>query len=755
MNSSFVGRVEELVEVTRLVRESRLVTLTGPAGVGKTRLAGELAMREQRGGRCEVVPVELASVLGGEQVRQRIMAALREAGQRGSIANQHAAGHYRLVVLDNCEHVLGDCSAALVGILAEYPQVRVLATSREPLRLPGEAVFLLRGLVPLELGEDSSVTDLIRLPAVRLFVDRARALLPEFQLTEENAAQVGSVCTRLDGLPLAIEMAAGLVRAFPVAEIERRMDDRLDLLAGGWRTAEPRQHSLRSALDWSYHLLTAGEQALFRALAALPGGFGTDIATAVAEGQGIPIGQVPYLLVALESKSLIVTAPKDRAGARFHMLESVRYYGREHLLTRGEEDRVHELLLHWLISATGEFPETGILTLPAIVRLTLEEETLAFELDRLHGSADERQLLLAAAADVLGMLKDCPLHGSWRLPRVLGLVSDGSGYRSVGLATEAALAAWRGQHDDAERLATMVLADSGNDHHDRMRALRTLIGLTRAGRPALTELRRCLHASREADDTALTALCLYTLAARSALCEDEDTEQSERSLRDALSLSSSWNHLSGPFRALLHAAGTSVLETGDGQCAEEYFTHLLRESEHPHHKALALEGLAVAAVHGRRYERGLRMLAAAESISSADSWPAGHLWRERVKTATARAHQALSPTRSDAAWSFGRALTPQQAVHYALGTQPAASTRELAEETLSEREWKVAVLVSHGLTNRQIAARLYVSVRTVETHVRNIRTALGLNTRAHIAAWTAERRKRADDKEAETKSVAV
>jgi predicted ATPase/DNA-binding CsgD family transcriptional regulator len=736
--NSFVGRGEELVEVTRLVRAARLVTLTGPPGAGKTRLAGELATQEQRAGRCDVVPVELASITNGDLVQRRIMTALRETDGRDAASHQNAAGRTRLLLLDNCEHLLDDCGAALAEVLAGRPQVRVLATSREPLRLPGEVVFPLRGLIPLRLEEGASATDLGRLPAVRLFVDRARALLPEFQLTEENSTQVSTVCARLDGLPLAIELAAGLVRAFPVADIERRMDDRLDLLAGGWRTSEPRHHSLRAALDWSHNLLTAQEQTLFRALSVLPGGFGADIAAAVAEGQGIPVGHVPHLLVRLEATSLITTAPGNSTKARFRMLESIRCYGQEQLLTSGEEERAHERLLHWLIGATEGFPETGILTSPAMLRLAVEAENLEFGLKRLRDGDDERQLPLAATSDVLAMLDDHPGQNSGQLSRALGIVSADSEYRPVGLATEAALAAWRGQHHEAEYLARTTVTGNGGAQQGRMEILLTLIGLVRGGRPALSELRACVRAGQDADDTVLTALCLYTLATQSVLCADP--QKGITVLRDSLGVPSI-RKLFGPFRALLHAAGTLALEIGDGCQASEYFRLLARESEHPHHRALALEGLAVVAVNARRYEQGVRLLAAAGSVGGADRRPAGRWWRKRVEIAGARAHEALSPARSDAALSFGRALTPQQAVHYALNTQPAAPAEELPAETLSERERKVALLVSQGLTNRQIAARLYVSVRTVETHVRNIRMALGLNTRAHLAAWTAERRK--------------
>jgi predicted ATPase/DNA-binding CsgD family transcriptional regulator len=739
--NSFVGRVDELVDVARLVREARLVTLTGAPGVGKTRLAGEFAAQEQRGGRCEVVLVELASLTDGQSARQLIRSALRESGEPDGDATAHPGGgnHSRLLVLDNCEHLLDDCCTALIDLLAHHPQVRVLATSREPLRLPGEVVFPVHGLLPLRADLGDSATDVVRVPAVRLFVDRARSVLPEFHLTEENVADVSALCVRLDGLPLAIELAAGLVRAFPVSEIHRRMDERLDLLTGGWRTAEPRHHSLRAAFDWSHSLLATDEQVLFRTLSGLPGGFGTDIATALARDKGISAGCVPNLLVALEAKSLITRVSWTSAAARFQMLESIRCYGREQMVSRGEEQHAQDALVHWLVDTTEGFPDTGILTPRAVGRLTQEEDNLVGGLDWLSTGVDERQLVLAAAADAIAMVQGCPPDHHGRLTRALDKVGAGSDHHWVALATQAVIAAWHGDHRTAARLANEVRCSRAESQHDQMATLLTLVGRTPGSVPTIDELRECLHRSHAGGDTLMASLCLYTVADR--LVHHEDAHAGARLIDEALDVLPTEN-MTGPFRTLLHVAGVLALDAGDLPSAEEHFTKLLRESQHAHHAAMALEGLAVRAVGARRYEHALRLLAASEAMGGSGGFGAADWWRKRVEVAAARARQTLRSTQSGAASAYGQALSPQQAVSYALDSQPTASAKgSTTGETLSEREWEVAVLVSQGLMNRQIAARLYVSVRTVETHVRNIRTALGLNTRSHIAAWTAERRR--------------
>jgi DNA-binding CsgD family transcriptional regulator len=372
-----------------------------------------------------------------------------------------------------------------------------------------------------------------------------------------------------------------------------------------------------------------------------------------------------------------------------------------------------------------------------VTRLSAEKDNLRFELEHLDGSADERQLLLAAIMDVLDMLDGTPPDGPWRLSRALGRFGADSAHRPVMLATEAVLAAWRGEHGEAARLADTLLAVDSDGRQERMRMLQLLVGAAQGDQSSGTKLRGCLYTSRNAGDTVMTALCLYTLATQSVLCQD--SIKGNQLLEAALGPLST-RDLRGPFRAALQAAGTLALETDDLQRAKDCFTLLLRESDHAHHRALAFEGFALLAVSERRYDHGLRLLSAAETVAGPTRWPAADWWRKRVEEARAKAHDALSPTQANAALAFGRALTAARVTDYALDVKSAKGATEPDGEILSQREWDVAILVSQGLTNRQIGARLYLSVRTVEAHMRNIRMTLGLSTRAHVAAWTAERR---------------
>ncbi|MDX8032753.1 hypothetical protein SK803_21265 [Lentzea sp. BCCO 10_0856] len=293
---SFIGRDDELSCLTTL-RDNRVLTLIGPAGVGKTRLAKEFTAGQG------VVWVELAS----ESNVVRACATALGVGEPALSALVCAlADQTAVLVLDNCEHAVAECAALLEPLLLGCPGVRVIATSREPLRVPGEVLFAVR---PLPLRR-----------AVELFADRARA--NQLGLRIDNSEVLAALCARLDRLPLAIELAARLVTVLPVPELLARLDDRLELLNRGNRTAAERHQSLRAAIAWSYDRLSADEQHVLRCLAPLPGDFGLDVALAACD---LPADRVLALLSALVAKSLLTFS----GAGRFEQLESVRLYGRE------------------------------------------------------------------------------------------------------------------------------------------------------------------------------------------------------------------------------------------------------------------------------------------------------------------------------------------------------------------------------------------------------------------------------------------
>ena len=337
--SSFVGRTREVDDIRQLLRDHRLVTLTGPGGVGKTRLSLQIAAELVDGPGDGVWLVELASVSDPVQVVASVATAMsirEEQGRRVADTLVEVIGDRALlIVLDNCEHLIQACADMVSHLLDSCPAVKVLATSREQLRISGESVFRVPSLSvpPTESGFLKAI-DVVRSEAVNLFVERAAAQRPGYVLDDSNAANVASVCRRLDGIPLAIELAAARMRSLSVAEIDTRLDDHLRLLTRGNR-AVPRQQTLRALIDWSYQLLDEVEKIVFRRLAVFAGGFDLEAAEAVCAGVEVPAAEVTDLIGSLVDKSLVQADPVGET-TRYWLLETIRQYATEHLAALGK-----------------------------------------------------------------------------------------------------------------------------------------------------------------------------------------------------------------------------------------------------------------------------------------------------------------------------------------------------------------------------------------------------------------------------------
>jgi predicted ATPase/DNA-binding SARP family transcriptional activator len=327
--TSFVGRAAEVGEVGDLLARHRLLTLTGPGGSGKTSLAVEAAGMLDDRFPDGIWFVGLAGLPDGAPVAHAVADALGVPDSDAHVTDRiaaHLSGRAALVLLDNCEHVVDSAATLAERLLLACPRLRLLATSREALAVPGEVQLAVR---PLETPPESSA-DVTRYDAVRLFVDRARAALPAFALTPTTADVVARICRQLDGIPLAIELAAARVRALPVEEIAARLDDRFRLLTGGPRTAQARQQTLRATVDWSHRLLAEPDRVLFRRLSVFRGGFTLDAAEHVCGGSTMDG------LTRLVDRSLVVT--DHTAGTRFRMLETLRQYASERLAEADETD---------------------------------------------------------------------------------------------------------------------------------------------------------------------------------------------------------------------------------------------------------------------------------------------------------------------------------------------------------------------------------------------------------------------------------
>jgi predicted ATPase/class 3 adenylate cyclase/pSer/pThr/pTyr-binding forkhead associated (FHA) protein len=340
--TSFIGREEELDEIGRLLRERRRLTLVGSGGVGKTRTAlrvGTACLDAYRDG---VWLVELAPLadpgLAAEALCRAVSAPVSGNRPPVEVAVSFLRQKQLLLILDNCEHLLGAAAELAAALLAQCPLVSILATSREPLRIPGEVVFRLPSLPVPGVGEDRTAVAAMRFASVRLFVQRASDVFASYRLSDADAPAVGAICRRLSGVPMAIELAAARARVLKPAEISSRLENKFRLLNTGGKSSMARHETLWATIDWSHSLLSPSEQILLRRLSVFVGGFSLEGATSVAEGDGIESDDVLDLLELLIDKSLINT---DMSGAatRFRMLEATRHYAREKLTASGETGR--------------------------------------------------------------------------------------------------------------------------------------------------------------------------------------------------------------------------------------------------------------------------------------------------------------------------------------------------------------------------------------------------------------------------------
>jgi predicted ATPase/class 3 adenylate cyclase len=383
--TSFIGREQDIIEVCQRVRDSRLVTLTGTGGTGKTRLALRVAQEMLVSFKDGIWLVELAPVADPELLDQTVASTLGLHKTTESsyqvILESYLCSRRLLLILDNCEHLLEACARLAHHLLQHCPQLTLLATSRQTLSVSGEMTYYVPSLVALDPSEQVSRDELAQTESVRLFTDRAAAVLPSFKLSNETLWAAARICHRLDGIPLAIELAAARVNVLSVEQIAARLDDRFRLLTGGSRADLPRHQTLRASIDWSYNLLPEPQRVLLQRLSVFAGGWTLPAAEATCAGEGLEDWAILDALSGLVEKSLVVADHQSGSEVRYHMLETIRQYAQERLDCAGLVVVVHDHHLAYFLSLAETFEP--LMRTPQIYELL---ERLDIELDNVRGA---------------------------------------------------------------------------------------------------------------------------------------------------------------------------------------------------------------------------------------------------------------------------------------------------------------------------------------------------------------------------------
>jgi predicted ATPase len=647
--TSFVGREREVAEVRRLLTTTRLVTLTGTGGVGKTRLALQVAAELVGSYPDGVCLVELAPLADPVVVPQAVASALRVREQPGRPLQQTLADALRdrrlLLVLDNCEHLVTACAELAGALLRFCPDLHILATSREVLRIGGETAWRVPPLKlpPLVSAGPSPATsspvllllqEVERSEAVRLFIARAAVALPGFALTDGNAPTVACICHRLDGLPLAIELAAARVSALGLEQLAARLADRFRLLTGGSRTALPRHQTLRATLEWSYALLAEPEQRLFDRLAVFAGGWTLEAAEAVGAGDGIESADVLELLIHLVDKSLVVAQEGLRGEAWYRLLETLREYGWEGLTRSGGADAtLRRHVAFFLALAERAEPELmGAEQRVWLGRLEHQHDNLRAALRWTMESGEaELGLRLAGALGWFWSFHGHYSEGRRWLEGLLGVAGGGgaaalAATRAKALSSAGHLAIYQGDYSRAAALleeSLVMFRDLGDKGGIAGSLLRLGITARYQGdyRRAVALEEESLRLFRDLGDKYGITHTLMNLGA--AATDQGDYRRATALEEESLRLSQDLGDKLWSAYALLNLGRIAWYQGDYGRAAavlEESLT-IFRDLGDKRGMALGMEGLAAVACAQEQPERAARLFGAAQAVREAIGMP--------------------------------------------------------------------------------------------------------------------------------------
>ena len=736
------GRRRELAGLRQSLGSARLVTLVGQGGIGKTALARAAALDHARARREPVCTVDLPELVDPRLLGASVAEAFGvRPSEPAAPAHEVAAAlsdHAGLLVLDGCESMLEAAVDLVSVLLAAAPRVRVLATSRRLLGMTGEVVV---PVGPLEADE-----------AQALFVARATAALPSFRLTEDNAAAVTALCEVLEGVPLALELAAARIPVLSVQGILDRLGDRLRLLAKGARDAPERQRSLRASLEASSELCTPEERALWDRLSVFTGGFSLEAAEEACAGDGIDAADVLDLVDGLLEKSVLTRDDDGTSYVRFRMPEPLREYAAARLSDaelRDGRDRQLAWAADLVRAASSRFFGPG----QGEWYRTLGRERANLREALHHALEDPRRAV--QALEIVTALEPYWV-ATWQLgearhwvTRAAAVADADARTRARALATAAVAASLQGEPGTGrvlrEEAEALVVAD-GTDSAVRGRVLlaRGVEALvTREPDEALEPLERAVTTARSVGDQALESSALLVLALCRALADDLDGAGA--ALGSCVDLTEAAGELQVRSYALAASAMVVLLRDDVDAAGELAREALLIASDLGDRlgTALALEVLAGTAAGQRKAERAATLLGAAASRwgylgVEPDTVPYLSACRRRSE---ARAGSGRGVSGFEGASRRGEALSDEQVVALALEQTPAEEPPE-EPVALTRRELEVSHLVGAGLSNRAIAEQLGISQRTVESHVDHVLRKLGFGSRTQVAAWVVEKEAR-------------
>jgi predicted ATPase/DNA-binding CsgD family transcriptional regulator len=793
---AFIGRAGETAEILSLLATARLFTLTGMGGSGKTRLAAQVATQIHATFRNGVQWVDL-SALADPSLVPDVVATRCGVADHSSAAVLDALvsalrSQHLLLVLDNCEHLLTACAHLIETLLGHCPDLHVLATSREPLAIPGEVIWLVPPLRVPEHDSYASIEELLAYESAQLFVMRATAVLPAFRLTLENAPNVARICQRVEGLPLALELAAARLRTMSLEEIAERLDDACRLLTRGSRTAHQRQQTLRATLDWSYDLLSDPERTVFRQLACFAGSFSFQAAEVVCDGASLAEIDVLDVLTRLVEKSLVTVQDRQRE-TRYRLLEPLRHYAQDRLAETGTMLETHQRHRDWYAALAAQAAEglSGQDQGRWLNRLAFEHDNiraaLSWSLARgdaasageiaagiwqfwlMRGHRYEGRRWMAQILTALPEPTSLRAHLLW----IAGILARPDALQAQQLLRES-LALWQhlGDRDGtAQALSALGVASQYLGAHAQAAAyfeqsLPLLRGVADTPMLARTLTSLALSVLHSGDDQRAMTLCYEglalhqqvgdlrgsaaTLANIGLIWQARRDEQRAAALwEESLALRRRIGDQGGAAHVLALLGGVAVRQGAYARASELYQESLALRQQSGDQEGVAsiLEGLTALSVALGHFIPAVQFAAATDVVRATSGMPLSTQERTVHDRTLATLHTHLNEAAFARAWAEGQRLSLDQVmtiakalhVREAESTPAASSTADLfSPQTaqpatprydLTPREIEVLRLLSYGLTYAQIAETLVISRRTVDAHARAIFGKLDVRSR--------------------------